>query len=128
MKDEVTVRRCGFVLPLPFVILSNKAKKINHYRKYIIYPDLSRFKAACQSCRYRHVKDKRSSCALGIHDFNLRFYGIDKNAGKGVSVSLGSVPGEIRARAIGREAQAYIDYHAQKRNGQRSNLSKKQAS
>jgi hypothetical protein len=122
-----TGKRCGFILPRPFIILSNKALKRNGYRKYIIYPDLSRFKGACQSCRYRRVKGKRSSCALGDRDFMLKFYGIDKSAGNGVLVSLGSVPGEIRARAIGSEARAYLDHHSRKRNGGRSNLSKKQA-
>jgi len=57
----------------------------------------------------------------------LKFYGIDKRAGNGVLVCLGSVPGDIQARAIGREALAYISDHAQKRNGGRSTLSKKQA-
>ena len=79
------------------------------------------------NCPHRRVKDKRSSCAIGDRDFMLKFYGIDKRAGNGVLVSLGSVPGEIRARALGREALAYIASHARKRNGGRSNLSKKQA-
>jgi len=58
----------------------------------------------------------------------LKFYGIDKRAGVGVLVSLGSVPGEIRARALGREALAYIAAHVPKRNGGRSNLSKNRPS
>jgi len=107
-------RHCNFTLPRPFIILSNKALKRNGYRKYIIYPDLSRFKAACLNCPYRRVKGKRSSCAIGDKDFMLKFYGLDKRAGVGVLVSLGSVPGEIRARAVGREAMAYISRYAQR--------------
>ena len=120
-----TAKRCGFILPRPFIILSNKALKRNGYRKYIIYPDLSRFKGACQSCRYRRVKSKRSSCGLNDRDFMLKFYGIDKRAGNGVLVYLGSVPGDIRARAIGSEARAYLDDHSQKSNGRGSKLYKK---
>jgi len=119
---------CNFTLPSPFIILSNKALKRNGYRKYIIYPDLSRFKGACLNCPHRRVKGKRSSCAIGDRDFMLKFYGIDKSAGVGVLVSLGSVPGEIRARAVGREALAYIAAHVPKRNGGRSNLSKNRPS
>ena len=122
------VKRCGFTLPRPFIILSNKALKKNGYRKYIIYPDLSRFKGACLHCPHRRVKGKRSSCALGDRDFMLKFYGIDKCAGVGVLVCLGSVPGDIQARALGREALAYITAHVPKRNGGRSNLSKNRPS
>jgi hypothetical protein len=50
----------------------------------------------------------------------LKFYGIDKSADSGVLVCLGSVPGDIRARALGREALAYIAAHVPKRNGGRS--------
>lgn len=118
-------KRCGFILPRPFIILSNKALKRNSYRKYIIYPDLSRFKGACQSCRYRRVKGKRSSCAIEDRDFMVKFYGLDKSAGNGVLVCLGSVPGDIQARVLGREARAYIDHHSQKRNGGPSQSLKK---
>jgi hypothetical protein len=98
---ESVRHNCNFTLPRPFIILSNKGLKRNGYRKYIIYPDLSRFKRACLNCPYRRVKDKRSSCAIGDRDFMLKFYGIDKRANSGVLVSFGSVPGEIRARAVG---------------------------
>jgi len=121
------VKRCGFALPRPFIILSSKGLKKNSYRKYIIYPDLSRFKGACQSCPYRRVKGKRSSCAIGDRDFMVKFYGIDKRTGNGVLLCLGSVPGDIETRALGREVRVYLNNHAQKRNGGTSNLSKKQA-
>ena len=123
-EGGVMVKRCGFTLPRPFVILSNKGLRKNGYRKYIIYPDLSRFKGACLNCPHRRVRSKRSSCGLADRDFMLKFYGIDKRAGVGVLVCLGSVPGDIRARALGREALAYIAAHVPKRNGGRSNLSK----
>jgi hypothetical protein len=118
-------KHCNFILPSPFVILSNKALKRNHHRKYIIYPDLSGFRAACLNCPHRRVEDKRSSCRVGDRDFMLKFYGIDKSAGVGVLVSLGSVPGEIRARAVGDEVRAYLDHHSQKSRGGRSKLFKK---
>jgi len=126
-EGGVMVKRCGFTLPRPFVILSNKGLRKNGYRKYIIYPDLSRFKRACLNCPRRRVKGKRSSCGLADRDFMLKFYGIDKRAGVGVLVCLGSVPGDIRARTLGNEVRAYLDHHSRKRNGGRSNLSKKQA-
>lgn len=116
---------CNFTLPRPFIILSNRGLKRNGYRKYIIYPDLSRFKGACLNCPHRQVKGKRSSCAIGDRDFMLKFYGIDKRAGVGVLVCLGSVPGDIRVRALGREALAYIADHVPKRNGKGSKPLKK---
>ena len=122
------MRRCGFILPRPFIILSNKGLKRNGYRKYIIYPDLSRFKKACLNCPHRMVKGKRSRCAIGDKDFMLKFYGIDKSAGVGVLVCLGSVPGDIQARAVGREALAYISSHAPKTNGRGSIRLKKTGS
>ena len=122
------VKHCGFILPRPFIILSNKGLKRNGYRKYIIYPDLSRFKKACLNCPHRRVKDSRSSCAIGDQDFMLKFYGIDKSANSGVLVCLGSVPGDIQARALGREALAYISSHAPKTNGRGSIRLKKTGS
>jgi len=122
------VKHCGFILPRPFIILSNKALKRNGYRKYIIYPDLSRFRGACLHCRFRVVNGKRSSCAIGDRNFMLKFYGIDKSAGVGVLVCLGSVPGDIQARAVGREALAYIAAHVPKRNGGGSHPLKKTGS
>lgn len=122
------VKRCGFTLPRPFIILSNKGLKRNGYRKYIIYPDLSRFKKACLNCPHRQVKGKRSTCAIGDRDFMLKFYGIDESAGVGVLVCLGSVPGDIQTRAVGREALAYISNHAPKTNGRESIRLKKTGS
>jgi len=74
------------------------------------------------------VKGKRSRCAIGDKDFMLKFYGIDKSAGVGVLVCLGSVPGDIQARAVGREALAYIAAHVPKRNGGGSHPLKKTGS
>ena len=116
-------KHCNFILPRPFIILSSKGLKRNNYRKYIIYPDLSRFKKACFNCHYRIVKNKQSTCLIGNKDFHLKYYG--KTASDGILVCLGSVPGDIRSRAIGREVLDYLAYHVQKSNGRASKLYKK---
>ena len=89
----------------------------------MIYPDLSRFKRACLNCPYRIVNDQRSSCAIADKDFGIKFYGITPQ--KGIMLSLGSVPPDLKPKALGREAEAYLRRYAQKRTGGKSKRSKK---
>jgi len=65
-------KRCNFQVPKPFIILSSNGLKRNGLRRYIIYQDLSNFRAACRRCKFRRVVDKRSSCAIGDPDFMLK--------------------------------------------------------
>ena len=123
MTKRMTRDKCNFTLPKPFVILSSQGLKRNGFRKYVIYPDLSRFKRACLNCPYRMVNDSRSSCAIADKDFRLKFYGITPQ--KGIMLSLGSVPPDLRPKALGREAEAYLRRYAQKRTGGKSKRSKK---
>jgi len=116
-------KRCNFILPKPFIVLSSRGLKRNNYRRFIIYPDLSRFKKACLNCPYRIEKDKRSSCAISDKDFRLKYYGIIPQ--KGIVLSRGSVPLDLRPKALGREAEAYLLRYAQKRNGKGSKRAKK---
>lgn len=119
----MTRAKCNFTLPKPFVVLSSRGLKRNGFRKYVIYPDLSRFKRACLNCGYRIVNDQRSSCAISDKDFRLKFYGI--NPQKGILLSLGSVPLDLKPRALGREAEAYLLRYVQKRTGGKSKRYKK---
>ena len=123
LRERVTRGRCNFTLPKPFVILSSKGLKRNGFKKYVIYPDLSRFKTACLNCPYRKVNDLRSSCAIADKDFRLKFYGITPQ--KGIMLSLGSVPPDLRPKALGHEAEAYLRRYVQKRTGGRSKRLKK---
>ena len=75
------------------VITSNKGrKKYNDKTRYIIYPELSKFRKACFNCVYREVKDKRSSCRLKDKDFTIKYYGFIEAMPKGIVLSLGAVP------------------------------------
>lgn len=105
-------KRCSFNLPVPLVILSTKGLVRNKHRRYIIYPDLSRFKKACLSCRLRKVKDKRSNCLINDKDFSLKFYGIYPDLPKGIYVSLGAVPADLRAHPLCVEIESYLKSHA----------------
>lgn len=117
-------KRCNFTVPKPFVILSSNGLKKNGMRRYVIYQDLSLFRAACRRCRFRRVVDKRSSCELGDPDFMLKYYGQAAQS-KGVRVSLGTVPQEIELLPIGRDVVAWLAASG-KRIGGRSIRSKKQ--
>jgi len=107
-------KRCNFTVPKPFVVLSNRALKRNGYRKYIIYPDLSRFKKACLNCPLRGVKNKRSFCRINDSQFMLKFYGIDTNKPKGVFISLGAVPLDLKSHPLAVDVEAYLNKHRQK--------------
>lgn len=82
------------------------------------------FRAACRHCKFRIVKDKRSSCWLRDSDFMLKYYGMAQ-APKGVRVSLGTIPQELRLHPLGREVEAWLAT-SDKRKGGRSNRYKKQ--
>jgi hypothetical protein len=106
-------KRCNFKVPNPFVVLSTHGLKRNGYRKYIIYPNLKRFKKACLNCRFRGVKDKRSFCRLNDSQFMLKFYGIDTNRSKGVYISLGAVPTDLKPFPLAVDVKAYLEKHRQ---------------
>jgi hypothetical protein len=116
-------KRCNFQVPKPFIILSSNGLKRNGLRRYIIYQDLSNFRAACRRCKFRRVVDKRSSCAIGDPDFMLKYYGQAARS-KGVRVSLGTVPQELMPHPLGREVEAWLST-SKKRNGGRPNRVKK---
>lgn len=104
-------KRCNFTLPKPFVVLSSHGLKRNGYRKYIIYPDLARFKKACLNCRFRRVENKRSSCRINDSQFMLKFYGIVDNLPKGIFISLGAVPLDLKAHPLAVEVKSYLKNH-----------------
>jgi len=107
-------KRCNFTVPKPFVVLSNRALKRNGYRKYIIYPDLSHFKKACLNCPLRRVENKRSSCAINDSQFMIKFYGLDMNLPKGIYISLGAVPLDLKPYPVAVGVKAYLKKHRQK--------------
>jgi len=104
--------RCNFKLPIPLVILSTKALARNDHKRYIIYPDLSRFKKACLNCPLRLVDKKRSICRINDGDFSLKFYGIYPDKPIGIFVSLGSVPTDLKAHPLREEIESYLEPHA----------------
>ena len=107
-------KHCNFTVPKPFVVLSNRALKRNGYRKYIIYPDLSHFKKACLNCPLRRVENKRSSCAINDSQFMIKFYGLDMNLPKGIYISLGAVPLDLKPYPVAVGVKAYLKKHRQK--------------
>jgi len=107
-------KRCNFTLLSPFVVLSTHGLKRNGYRKYIIYPDLSRFKKACLNCPLRRVENKRSSCKINDSQFMLKFYGLDINRPKGIYISLGAVPLDLQPHPLAVDVEAYLKKHRQK--------------
>jgi hypothetical protein len=116
-------KKCSFILPKPFVVLSRKSGLVrNNLRKYIIYPDLSRFKNVCLHCPYLEHKDKRYSCEIGDPDFMLRFYGIGNNSLKdGIVISQGTIPLDLQPHPLAVKIEAYLSYHRQ-RSKKRSGL------
>jgi len=107
-------KHCNFTVPKPFVVLSTKALRRNGYRKYIIYPDLSHFKKACLNCPFRHVENKRSSCSINDSQFMIKFYGLDVNLNKGIYMSLGAVPLDLKPYPLAVGVKAYLKNHRQK--------------
>jgi len=107
-------KHCNFTVPKPFVVLSTKALRRNGYRKYIIYPDLSNFKKACLNCELRHVENKRSSCSINDSQFMIKFYGLDVNLNKGIYLSLGAVPLDLKPYPLAVGVKAYLKKHRQK--------------
>ena len=107
-------KRCNFTVPKPFVVLSTYGLRRNGYRKYIIYPDLSHFKKACLNCPLRHVENKRSSCKINDAQFMLKFYGLDHNRPKGIFISLGAVPLDLKPYPLAVDVKAYLKNHRQK--------------
>jgi len=107
-------KNCNFQLPKPFVIQSSKGLKRNGYVKYIIYPDLSRFKQACLHCPYIYRADNRYYCKINDSDFMLKFYGIQEGIPSGVLLCVGGVPTYIKTHRVGVQVESYLLRHSQK--------------
>jgi len=107
-------KNCNFQLPKPFVIQSSKGLKRNGYVRYIIYPDLSKFKRACQSCPYLYRANNRYFCKLNNNEFMLKFYGVLEGLPSGVLLCVGGVPSYIMAHPVGVQVEAYLSKHSQK--------------
>jgi len=107
-------KNCNFILPKAFIILSSRALKKNRYVKYIIYPKLKRFKKACLNCPHIKHKEKRFYCLINDKDFMLKFYGIDDRLPKGVYLSLGGVPLDLKTHSLRVRIEAYFNKHAQR--------------
>jgi hypothetical protein len=108
-------KRCNFQLPRPLVLQSTtRGLKRNGYVKYIIYPDLSRFKRACLHCPYIYKADKRYFCRLDDPDFMLKFYGIQEGLPSGVLLCVGGVPSYIKAHRVGVEVESYFSKHSER--------------
>ncbi len=107
-------KNCNFQLPKPFVIQSSKGLKRNGYVKYIIYPDLSRFKRACLHCPHIYRAENRYYCKLDDADFMLKFYGIQEGIPSGILLCVGGVPAYIKAHPLGVAVEAYFSKHSQK--------------
>ena len=107
-------KHCNFKVPKPFVVLSTHGLKRNGYRRYIIYPDLSMFKKACLNCHYRYRNNKKSFCILKDSQFMLKFYGLDMNRAKGIYISLGAVPLDLKPYPLAVGVKAYLKKHRQK--------------
>ena len=106
-------KRCNFKLPKPLILQSlSKGLKRNDYRRYIIYPDLSKFKRACLSCPYLYRKDKRYFCKLNNNEFMLKFYGILEGIPDGVLLCVGGVPSHIKAQRVGVAVESYLSRHS----------------
>ena len=113
MKREI----CNFILPRPFIICSKrKGLERNNLRKYMIYPDLSKFKKACFSCPHIRHKDKRYYCNINTPSFMLRFYGIDKNSPKEIFISLGTIPLDLKPHRLSVRIEAYFQKHSKSKN------------
>jgi hypothetical protein len=106
--------RCNFILPKPFIVLSSKGLKRNKYRKYIIYPDLSKFKEACLHCPHIGHENNHYYCKINDDDFMLRFYGIGKDSQKGVFISQGKIPLDLKLHPLSVRVEAFFDYHRTK--------------
>lgn len=114
LHGDTMRKKCNFQLPKPFVIQSNRGLKRNSYVKFIIYPDLSRFKQACLHCPYIYRADNRFYCRLSDSDFMLKFYGILEGLPKGILLCVGGVPTYIKAHPVGVQVEAYLSKHSQK--------------
>jgi len=108
-------KHCNFQLPKPFVIQSSKGLKRNGYVKYIIYPDLSRFKQACLNCPYIYRANNRYYCKLDDSDFMLKFYGIIEGLPEGILLCVGVVPPYIKAHRLRVDVESYFSKHSQRR-------------
>lgn len=104
-------KRCNFTLPKPFVVLSSKGLKRNEYRKFIIYPDLSKFKKICLRCPHIGHENNHYHCKINTDDFMLRFYGIGKDSLKGVFISQGKVPLDLKLHPLSVRVEEFLKYH-----------------
>lgn len=102
-------KKCNFSLPKPFVVLSTNGLKRNNNVKYIIYPDLKRFKKACLNCPCIKHDNNHYRCGIDDPDFMLKFYGIDNKLPSGVCLCLGVVPPGVKPLPLRLEVEAYFN-------------------
>jgi len=107
-------KNCNFQLPRPLVLQSSRGLVRNGYVKYIIYPDLSRFKRACQNCPYLYRENKRCFCELNNNEFMLKFYGVLDGIPPGVLLCVGGVPSYIKNHRVGVDVDSYFFKHSRK--------------
>jgi len=106
-------KNCNFQLPRPLVLQSSRGLVRNGYVKYIIYPDLSRFKWACQNCPYIFRENKRYFCKLNNNEFMLKFYGVLDGIPPGVLLCVGGVPSYIKNHRVWVDVDSYFSRHSQ---------------
>lgn len=101
-------KRCNFNLPKPCRIYRNGKLK------YVIYPDLSRFKKACLNCPYLLHKDNRYYCKIKDKEFMFKFYEVDVSRKRNVLLTVGSIPGRLRSHSLLVEIESYLEKHKKK--------------
>lgn len=90
MKD----RMCSRTLPKPVRVFSVRGKTVR--LRYVVYPMLERFEAACRKCKYLVTKKNRKECRIADPDFSIKYYAVSsKLRGK---LFVGSVPLAIKSR------------------------------
>jgi len=105
---------CSRSLPGPIKIYGAKSQRLR--LRYVIYPSLDRFRAACKKCRFLGKVDKSKNgsgyrCKIEDPFFGIKFYGISKEL-KG-RLFVGTVPPTLKSRnpRLYGEVVTFIDEH-----------------
>ena len=79
--------------------------------RYVVYPSLERYKAACRKCRYLATKKNQRVCRIGDPDFSIKYYEVSKKL-RG-RLYVGSVPLAIKSRkpSLYGELVTFVENH-----------------
>ena len=114
MNKQKKRRQCSRRLPRPQRVWSPRKGLGSDKLLYVIYPDLSQFRKACQKCRFlidaHNGSGNFKQCKIEDEDFRLKYYSTTESKSNN-QVWVDGVPPTLKSRSpqLYRELETFIE-------------------